>query len=247
MSAICIIGMHRSGTSVIARLLNAYGLNLGPDDGLLGPGHGNETGHFEHKGFLELNEALLRHFGGSWECPPKMRRSWEGDPAVRELIARGRVLIDALADHAPWGWKEPRTTMFIPFWQKLVPGVRYVICIRNPLEVARSLAERDGMTIPMAAALWRRYTSAAIVQTHGRPRIMTFYHDYFRKPLRELNGLALFCGLEKVDDLSKCKEILLGELRHHDHTAAELAIHPLIPLDCKLLYLGLRAARRGCP
>jgi hypothetical protein len=53
--------------------------------------------------------------------------------------------------------------------------------------------------------------------------------------------------LEKVEDLSKCKEILLGELRHHHHSAAELATHPLIPLDFKLLYLGLRAARLGRP
>jgi hypothetical protein len=74
---------------------------------------------------------------------------------------------------------------------------------------------------------------------------MTFYRDYFRKPLQELNRLSLFCGLEKVEDLSKCKEILLDGLRHHDHSAAELAIHPQIPLDCKLLYLGLRAARLG--
>ena len=76
---VCIIGMHRSGTSMVARLLQQCDLYLGPEYQLLGPDSANPEGHFEHTGFLKIDDALLRYFGGSWDFripvpPPSGRR-----------------------------------------------------------------------------------------------------------------------------------------------------------------------------
>ena len=62
--AVCIIGMHRSGTSMVTRLLKSCGLILGPDAQLVGPDAGNIDGHFEHMGFVKINDAILSTLAG---------------------------------------------------------------------------------------------------------------------------------------------------------------------------------------
>ncbi len=243
--AVCIVGMHRSGTSITARLLNLLGLDLGPSDSLMGPSPSNPTGHFEHLRFLEINEALLRRFGGSWDNPPALPPGWQQDSVVQGLALQAADLAEAMSVNGrSWGWKEPRTTVLLPFWRTIIPRLRYVICIRNPLEVANSLVQRDGMTVAAACGLWRRYMQAALEQTTGQPRTLIFYRDFFRDPLRELNRLAEFCGLEKLERPETLAGILAQELCHQRRGAAALLVHPSVPLDCKLLYLGLRA-RQG--
>jgi hypothetical protein len=239
-SPICIIGMHRSGTSMVAQLLNLCGLNLGPEDKLLGPSPNNAMGHFEHTGFLEIDDGLLKHFGGSWDNPPILNSGWEKDPSLRYLVEKAETLVETFADKAPWGWKEPRTTFLLPFWQKLLPDLRYIICIRNPLEVARSLEKRDGMSMPAAAQLWSQYTREAIQNTEGRPRIITFYEDYFGNPAGEVTRVAKFCGLEAVEEFSRAQKMISGELRHQDSGIVELLSEKSVPLECKMLYLCLR-------
>jgi hypothetical protein len=244
-AAVCIVGMHRSGTSITARLLNVLGLDLGPSDSLMGPSPSNPTGHFEHLGFLEINEALLRRFGGSWDNPPALPPGWQQDSVVQGLARQAAKLTEVMSVNGrSWGWKEPRTTVLLPFWRTIIPRLRYVICIRNPLEVANSLVQRDGMTVAAACALWRRYMQAALEHTAGQPRTLIFYRDFFRNPLRELNRLAEFCGLEKLEHPERLAGILADELRHQRRGAAALLVHRFVPLDCKLLYLGLRA-RQG--
>lgn len=242
---VCIIGMHRSGTSMVARLLNLCGLNLGPEDKLFGPSPDNAMGYFEHAGFLEINDALLKNFGGSWDNPPSLNPGWETDPALRDSDEKAETLLNTFSGDTLWGWKDPRTTLLLPFWQKLLPQLRYIICIRNPLEVARSLEKRDGISIAVGAELWNQYMRSAIMHTEGQSRIVTFYEDYFSNPLDEVNRVAEFCGLETVGDLSKVQEVILGELRHQCGGAVELLSEASIPLEYKLLYLGLRALASG--
>ncbi len=92
--------------------------------------------------------------------------------------------------------------------------------------------------------LWRSYTRAALGHTSGCFRILTFYQDYFDNPLRELNRLANFCRLGKIDDLSRCAKVLAPTLRHHRHGVGELLFDSQVPWDCRLLYLRLRALQR---
>jgi hypothetical protein len=238
---VCIIGMHRSGTSMIANLLNHCGLSLGPEERLLAPTTNNPMGHFEHAGFLEINEALLKYLGGSWDNPPDFKSGWERDLALGKFIDKANLLLTTLSNRFHWGWKEPRTTILLPFWQHLVSNLRFVICVRKPLEVARSLARRDGMSITAGAQLWNQYMRAAIRDTNSFPRIFTFYEDYFCKPLDEINRVSEFCGLLKPNDMSFVQNTISHELRHQATGSMELLNEIDIPLEPKLLYLSLRA------
>ena len=245
MTAICIIGMHRSGTSIITGLLHAHGLRIGSKDCLLGPHESNPTGHFEHKGFLEINEALLARLGGAWDKPVRLPRDWVANAHFADLAKKASSLVAGLASSSPWGWKEPRTTLLLPFWQTFVPDLRYVVCIRNPVEVAQSLARRNGFAMPHAVDLWLRYMRAALAHTRGRPRIFTFYGDYFGNASREIARLARFCGLSPGTS-SMLPELLTAKFRHHDCREYELFVHPEIPLAVKLIYYRLRLARILC-
>ena len=242
---VCIIGMHRSGTSMIANLLRLHGLSLGPDERLMGASESNQFGHFEHTGFLDINEALLKYLGGSWDCPPTLQSDWEQDPGLDDLARQASVLLKDFAACNHWGWKDPRTTILLPFWRRIVPNLRYVICIRNPLDVAWSLAQRDGKSITGAVHLWRQYTCQAIRNTEGCSRILTFYEDYFSRPTEEVNRLSEFCGLRNATGISPIEASIAGELRHQVGGAEALLNERSIFLEDKLLYFMLRALPLG--
>ena len=226
---------------MLAQLLHESGLFLGSADELLGPNESNQEGHFEHTGFLKINEALLRHFGGSWQDPPELKPGWERDPGPQELILDARALLQTFSGKSPWGWKDPRTTILLPFWKSLIPHLRFVICIRNPLDVANSLRTRDRLSLEHGVILWNRYLRAAIEETHGYPRLMAFYDDFFLEGGEALDRLVHFCGLQTPNDPSGIRSAIRGELRHHSSEMLHLMKDRSIPSECKLLYMGLRA------
>ena len=242
---VCIVGMHRSGTSMVARLLNLCGLDLGRPHELTEANKNNPVGYFENKAFNKINRALLSHLGTNWNHPPAIGAGWEADPVLASLAEEGRCVIGSFAGSRHWGWKDPKTTVVLPFWQRLLPDMRYVICLRNPLEVTRSLLKRNGFPIEHGAHLWHHYTRAAIRYTEGRRRIFAFYEDFFDDAAPELERLAAFCGLGEGGDRRGVLETILPDLRHHRDETSQLLDHPEIRAEYKLFYLGLRALAAG--
>ena len=69
-TVVCVLGMHRSGTSVVSRMLNLLGVYLGPEQAMCPAGHDNRKGYWEHQGLVMLNDAVLARYGGRWDLPP---------------------------------------------------------------------------------------------------------------------------------------------------------------------------------
>jgi glycosyltransferase involved in cell wall biosynthesis len=214
---ICVLGPSRSGTSLTARLLGLAGVHLGPEEELLGPerrqlagegkevlakaGHSNPGGHWEHYRLMRLNERILRVFGGSWREPAPLQPGWETARELDGLREEARALLaESFAGHPLWGWKDPRNSLTLPFWRDLLPGMRCVICLRHPLEVAESLRSRDGIELGDGIAQWARYLATALVNTAGAPRSLVRYEDYFADPRRSAERLARFAGREGAFD-----------------------------------------------
>jgi glycosyltransferase involved in cell wall biosynthesis len=213
-TAVCVLGMSRTGTSLTTRILGLAGVDLGPEEELLGAdrrqladaGEGvmakargsNPEGHWEHYRLMRLNERILRTMGGSWRDPPSLPSGWENAAELDDLREEARaVLTESFAGRALWGWKDPRSSLTLPFWQRLVGGeMRYVICLRGPAEVAASLGRRDGIEPEHAAELWLRYLAAALVNTSGRRRLVVPYESFFREPAAAADRLARFVGHE---------------------------------------------------
>lgn len=131
-----ITGAPRSGTSLVSNIFQAAGVHIG--DQLVAPGRGNEHGHFEDVGFFQFHEALLQRLGQS---------VFPQTPLSLEKISPSETgfainLIEQRHHHRLWGWKDPRTVLFLNFWDRLVPQARYAFVYRHPLEVVTSILRR---------------------------------------------------------------------------------------------------------
>lgn len=134
-----LAGMHRSGTSMAASILQAGGVNMG--ERLMGADRGNVRGHFENLDFFEFHRDLLKSHGYS-------AAGWVHDPLPPippDLASRARQLAADNAAHAGpagWGFKDPRSTLFLDYWQNLLPAAHFVFIYRAPWEVADSVFRR---------------------------------------------------------------------------------------------------------
>ena len=249
---ICVTGMHRAGTSVTSKLLNVLGVYLGPEDELLGPrGDNNPKGFFENSRFVRFNAELLQSAGGIWRLPPSLPPGWESDPALAHVAERARAMIETTFGGVPvWGWKDPRSALTLPFWQALLPGMRYVVCVRNPMDVASSLERRNQLPRSEGYEVWLRYLAEAIVHTAGRPRMFMFFEDYFEDWRAQVERLAEFighperAGHPQVTGLAA--EWLDPGLWHHRSKPLDALADAGVPIDVKSLYLAvLRSAPGG--
>jgi Sulfotransferase family len=218
---ICIAGMHRSGTSVVARALQTCGLYLGEQRDLMNPAVDNPDGFWEHVKFLELNDCLLTVLGGAWDWPPAAPENWK-DPGLLFWRDRAAALAREFAGREPWGWKDPRNCLTLPFWISAFPGLRVVWVVRNPLEVALSLNRRNGSSYALGIALWAVYNQRLLDEVRPDQYIVTHYASYFQDAPAELRRLVDFLDLPASDEtIASCPPVE-GDLRHSSFTARQL-------------------------
>ena len=146
---LCIVGMHRSGTSLLANWLEACGVKI--DFGSLMPATvWNKRGHFEDELIVSIHiDSLVRQIKDS--------RGWRvttpGFLAFsKNEEARAREIISSRDDSPCWGWKDPRSIFFAPAWRKLSSRIRFVAIHRNPLQVVSSLLQRSAMSESLSPA-----------------------------------------------------------------------------------------------
>ena len=132
--------MHRSGTSAAMRLLQSAGLHVG--DELLPPNEDNRVGYFEDVRFVELNRELI---AAGLAAHPDVRPRWMyvdrlDHDLLEPFAARARQLVaDNASKGALWGFKDPRTSALLEFWDRVASGARYLFLYRPPWEVVDSM------------------------------------------------------------------------------------------------------------
>lgn len=189
---VAVVGMHRSGTSMVAQMLGAAGLHLGLAEELLPASADNPDGYWEHAGFHRLNESVLAELGGGWDLPPLVPERWRDRPEVEQYAADAQRLIGGFKGKEPWGWKDPRTCLTFGLWRELIPDLKAVICVRNPLEVALSLNRRGMFSYTTGLELWRTYNERILATTTVEHRIITNYDAFFTRPKAELRRILSF-------------------------------------------------------
>jgi hypothetical protein len=130
--------MHRSGTSLVANVLRTAGLDIGREE--FGPGLGQPRGHFEDHDFFHLHEEILAALGRTCFTVDAAALATPIDP---RFVTQARDLVAAREERPFWGWKEPRTTLFLDLWEGLLPQARYLFLYRHPVDVALSLWRRN--------------------------------------------------------------------------------------------------------
>lgn len=165
--ALCIVGMHRSGTSVVSSLLQSGGLDIGQH--LLGAGPGNVKGHFEDLDFFQLHVHILR----SRRISSTGFTLQQDIPIGEKHVRQARALIaERRRRGVPWGWKDPRSTLFLDFWRQMLPEANFLILYRCPGDVIDSFIRRGDKAFRsnpgFAVQLWVHYN-----------RLLLDFHDRF--------------------------------------------------------------------
>ena len=144
---IVVLGMHRSGTSAVTRSLRALHVELG--DRLMPPLVGNNpTGFWEDIEINALNIEMLRTIEDDWHHLSPIRPQHIVTLRKAGFLGRAADLLETkLRDRSIFGFKDPRTAKLLPFWKLVFERfkfeVKYVLAIRHPLSVVKSLAKRD--------------------------------------------------------------------------------------------------------
>ncbi len=212
-TVVCVCGMHRSGTSMVSQLISRLGVYMGPEKVLRVFAADNRDGFWEDDGFVGLNDEILRHFSGAWDAPPLVEQGWERSRDLLSIRRKAKKLLRKRRGFGVWGWKDPRTSLTLPFWKRLIPGLRIIVCLRHPGEVAQSLKRRNQMPISAGLELWRVYQSSLLAATTPAERIITHYDSHFADPAVEIARIGDFLGLTQSPALHEglsgtCKEHL---------------------------------------
>jgi hypothetical protein len=180
-----VLGMHRSGTSTVTRLLALAGAPLPR-----GAGRGRRVNPNNPEGFWEVpalsrcNEQVLRALDGHWSSPPPLPPGWPDDVRLDRVRQRADRLAHRYLDQRGIVWKDPRLCLVLPFWAKYVSGdAPVVLVLRNPLEVAASIRARDRIDERVGLALWEHYTRSAIALADGRPVLVVRYEQVLDDPV----------------------------------------------------------------
>ena len=223
---------------MLTRLLHACGLYLGPKNALMPPQEDNPDGFWEHLAFVALNDELLDALGGAWDLPPQAGQNLS-DELLEPLRTKARLLFEDFRSAKIWGWKDPRNSLTLPFWEELLPDLKTVIIVRNPLEVAYSMRTRNGTSYAFGLRLWEIYNRRLIEEVSKHERLVTHYDLFFENAEKELQRIANFIGLpgEKVPSAAE----LVARKRRHTHFGIDQIVDKGVSGEVIDLYRALTA------
>jgi hypothetical protein len=200
--AIVVLGMHRSGTSVLTCGLQAVGVYIG--DNFLEPRPDNPTGYWEDKSIVQINSRILEGFGLQWESVSLIEESRWQEPVTGPLSQMAVAYLKSNFLRYPlWGFKDPRTILLLPFWQSLFRSLEiddnYVVVVRNPLSVASSLRRRQDMGALQSNLLWLLHLGPTLHRIAGKRFVVVDY------------DLLMAAPREQLDRVASCLNIQLNE------------------------------------
>jgi hypothetical protein len=236
--ALFVLGVPRSGTSALTRVLSLCGGTL--PAGMVGASAGNPRGHWEPRAAVRLNEKILHRHGSAWYDP--------GLPQEAALRAKGPGAYLAALPAAPLiVLKEPRITLLSEVWFEAARqagfDIAVVVAVRHPNEVVASLGVLKQATPELSAALWLKYTLLAERHTRGLPRVFVDYAnllDDWRREIKRISA-ALEINLDTPDE-DAVEEFLTPDLHRQQHSGP--VIEPFGTDWLSTVYEQLAAAAR---
>lgn len=214
---ICITGMHRSSTSLLANWLYESGVHLGAN--LIKASLSNAKGHFEDLDFVNLHikDLLRKKLSGSALLHPKSNLRFDSLSMqhIEKLVRKRTEQYDI------WGWKDPRTSLYLNHWMDILPEMKVIMVFRKPEEVIHSLVKRE---IPRERADRKKYTNPLNVIRSWylfdfnykalEKQYLKTYDIYNQQLIDIFSTHRSRCLLIYHDDLIKNNEVIQEKLRY---------------------------------
>ncbi len=221
--ALLILGMHRSGTSAAARVVNLLGAELGQD--LVPAGPDNPEGFWEHAEAVGINDAILQGLGRTWYDMRDMPDGWMDSPCAKVAEQRIGALIEhEFAASSLCAVKDPRMCLTAPLWIKVFEARGFEVdCLfltRDPWEVVESLHQRNDWPRAPLFLMWIQYIMEATAASEQKRRAMITYDqlvsDWRGSMKRVARALHLRWPVAPDSAQAKAVDAFLDPgLRHH--------------------------------
>lgn len=206
--SVIVLGMHRSGTSAVCRILRGLGIFGGREEEMLAADSWNPRGYSELRSVVALNDELyslhgyhltlppleLEHALAKFGAPGGSREGGEGlrksaASLAREFSERGG---------GQWVWKDPRFCITLPWWRGSLGRVIPILCLRHPSAIADSLVRRDGFARRGSLDLWEAYLRQALFACRDLEFLPLEFEELVREPASAVGRLAEFLGARGV-------------------------------------------------
>jgi hypothetical protein len=193
-----VLGMHRSGTSMLTRLLNLMGAYVGAEHVMQSSDDANPKGYWERNDVMEVNDTILNLHGCTWGRVADWSFG-QPHPLPPELLHRLRYIVLGMDGFRPWVMKDPRLCLTLPCWTPFFEVPAAVLMHRDPLEIARSLEQRTippGFTRELSLSLWEYHAVGALNASRGMPRLFVRHDSLMAHPVETV--ARLFSDLEAL-------------------------------------------------
>ena len=194
--ALLILGMHRSGTSLLTGLIANAGVSIGQS--VMTPAEDNPKGFFENQRIVDFNEKLLNALKLGWASWEPLPESWLASLESRWFDEAGRILDEEFGGSGAVCIKDPRMCRLLPFWRQVFSSQNFepycVFTTRQLDEVSASLQKRDGMGKAQADATWLRYNLDAMQASGDLRGIHLSYEDVLENPAAALDQVSELVG-----------------------------------------------------
>ncbi|HIH0844088.1 TPA: sulfotransferase family protein, partial [Vibrio cholerae] len=237
MKTVVILGMHRSGTSVVAKAISLSGVEFG--DNLLEAKADNEKGFWEDAYIVDCNDKVLHQSQHEWYTVGEV------NPVFKDKKADILQYIEKkFKDFDIWGVKDPRLCRLLPEWNNILDSVasdiKYCVAIRNPLSVISSLKSRNEFTAKHAELLWYQYNIDILQSLTNKEFSVIDFDQLITEPkasvIRLAKGLSIEYNLLEEELEQFCNEFLTANLRHSSFNFDDLLSDSSIHKDVKDLY-----------
>ena len=201
-----VLGMHRSGTSAVTRLINMAGAYFGPEGIATSTNEENPKGFWERRDVRRVCDGLLQDSGFDWWKITGFAPERLDPDALETHLAAFRDVLAGLDAHRPWVLKEPRLCLLLGAVRPLLEVPVVIQVTREPMEVVSSLATRNGFSLPVAAALWEHYTLHGLRASVDIPRYHVRHGDVLADPVGTLYHLLDWLEANDVAGLHRPSE-----------------------------------------
>jgi hypothetical protein len=243
--------MHRSGTSALARSARVLGADLG--DQLIGSREDNPKGFWEDSDLDRLHVEMLAALGVAWNRLTPLSTADIGKLENLGFGAKADDLLRAKTRGGMRALKYPPMAKFFPFWARALSrgcyDVRYLLAIRHPLSVAKSLAKRDRLVREYSCLMLLGHVLPALPHLRAGSSVVTDYDRLMDNPESEIRRIAerLHLQVDAAEMKEFLENFLTPQLRHSSHSLEDLeadrGIDPLVAEVYRGL-LDLAADRR---
>ncbi|MCW4442355.1 sulfotransferase [Vibrio splendidus] len=186
---IVVLGMHRSGTSILSKVLINLGVDMGEGDSQ--GGISNIDGHNEDFDMLSINEEFLQILGASWHTPP--------EAALIEINKNHiqRAYADFVEGKSGlWGVKEPRLSLFVKYLDVHLDNPKYIYITRNSEQVEKSINVRDGIPTNECCLIKKQYDECIKSFLIDKKSLNITYERLLSEPEKTLTSICNYLDLE---------------------------------------------------